>query len=138
MPLSLLFLNKKIRYSLIILRVCVELGRHEYQNRQMRHIWNKESVTSSIQFLPTPILNNSLVPTVESNKSFKYLGRYFNLHMDNNDHMSTLLSTSKDLMIKTGCLPRHPKYKLLLYHRFALSTLPDLSCPCVLLLVLSS
>ena len=37
--------------------------------------------------------------------------------------MSTLLSTIKDLMIKTDNLPCHPKYKLLLYHRFVLSKL---------------
>ena len=43
--------------------------------------------------------------------------------MDNNDHMSTLLSTIKDLMIKTDSLPCHPKYKLLLYRRFVLSKL---------------
>ena len=83
----------------------------------------KKSATSSVQFLPKLTLNNSLVPTVESNKSFKYLGRYFNFNMDNNDHMSTLLSTIKDLMIKTDNLPCHPKYKLLLYHRFVLSKL---------------
>ena len=83
----------------------------------------KKSATSSVQFLPKLTLNNSLVPTVEINKSFKYLGRYFNFNMDNNDHMSTLLSTIKDLMIKTDSLPCHPKYKLLLYHRFVLSKL---------------
>ena len=83
----------------------------------------KKSATSSVQFLPKLILNNSLVPTVESNKSFKDLWRYFNFNMDNNDHMSTLLSTIKDLMIKTDNLPCHPKCKLLLYHRFVLSKL---------------
>ena len=83
----------------------------------------KKSAPSSVQFLPKLTLNNSLVPTVESSKSFKYLGRYFNFNMDNNDHMSTLLSTIKDLMIKTDNLPCHPKYKLLLYHRFVLSKL---------------
>ena len=41
----------------------------------------------------------------------------------NNDHMSTLLSTIKDLMIKTDNLLCHPKYKLLLYHRLVLSKL---------------
>ena len=83
----------------------------------------KKSATSTVQFLPKLSLNNSLVPTVESNKSFKYLGRYFNLNKDNTDHMYTLLSTFKDLMIKTDNLPCHPKYKLLLYHRFFLSKL---------------
>ena len=43
--------------------------------------------------------------------------------MEKNDHMSTLLSTIKDLMIKTDSLPYHPKYKLLLYHHFILSKL---------------
>ena len=83
----------------------------------------KTFTTSSVQFLSKLTLNNSLVPSVESNKSFKYLGRYFNFNMDNNDHMSTLLSIVKDLMIKTDSLPCHPKYKLLLYHRFVLSKL---------------
>ena len=80
-------------------------------------------VTSSVQFLPKLTLNNSLVPIVESDKSFKYLGRYFNFNMDHNDHMSTLLSTIKDLTITTDNLPCHPKYKLLLYHQFVLSKL---------------
>ena len=43
----------------------------------------KRSATSSVQFLPKLTLNNSLVPTVESHKSFKYLRRYFNFNMDN-------------------------------------------------------
>ena len=54
---------------------------------------------------------------------FKYLGRYFNFHMDNSDHMSVLLDTIKDLMLKIDCLPCHPKNKLLLYHHFVLSKL---------------
>ena len=78
---------------------------------------------SSVQFLSKLTLNNSLVPTLDSNKSFKYLGRYFNFNMDNIDHMSTLLSTIKDLMIKTDSLLCHPKYKLLLWHL----TIADLS-----------
>ena len=52
----------------------------------------KKSATSSVQFLPKLNLNNSLVPTVESNKSFKYPGRYFNFNMNNNDHMLDLLA----------------------------------------------
>ena len=83
----------------------------------------KKSTTSSVQFLPKLIINNSLVPTVERNNSFKYLGRFFNFSMDNTDHMSALLSTINDLMMKVDCLPCHPKNKLLLYHRFVLSKL---------------
>ena len=83
----------------------------------------KKSTTSSVQFLPKLIINNSLVPTVERNNSFKYLGRFFNFSMDNTDHMPALLSTINDLMMKVDCLPCHPKNKLLHYHRFVLSKL---------------
>ena len=69
----------------------------------------KKAATSSIQYLPKLILNNSLVPTVGKNMPFKYLGRYFNFHMDNTDHMSILLDTINDLMLKIDCLPCHPK-----------------------------
>ena len=83
----------------------------------------KKAATSSIQYFPKLILNSSLVPTVGKNMPFKYLGRYFNFHMDNSDHMSILLDTIKDLMLKIDCLPCHPKNKLLLYHRYVLSKL---------------
>ena len=43
--------------------------------------------------------------------------------MDNIDHMSTLLDTMNDLMVRIDCLPCHPKNKILLYHRFVLSKL---------------
>ena len=83
----------------------------------------KKAATSLIQYFPKLILNSSLVPTVGKNMPFKYLGRYFNFHMDNSDHMLILLDTIKDLMLKFGCLPCHPKNKRLLYHRFVLSKL---------------
>ena len=83
----------------------------------------KKAATSSCQYLPKLIINNSVVPTVAKDMSFKYLGRYFNFTMDNSDHMSTLLNSINDLMVKIDCLPCHPKNKLLLYHRFVLSKL---------------
>ena len=64
-----------------------------------------------------------MVPTVESNKALKYLGGCFNFSMDNSDHVSTILGTMNDLMIKADGLPCHPKYKLLHYHHFILSKL---------------
>ena len=76
--------------------------------------------------MPIPsqaLINNSVVPTVAKGMSFKYLGRYFNFTMDNSDHMSTLLNSVNDLMVKIDCLPCHPKNKLLLYHCFVLSKL---------------
>ena len=81
----------------------------------------KKASTSSIQFLPKLTINNVFVPPIDSGKSFRYLGRYFNFSMDNQHHMSDLLDTTNTLMNKINDLPCHPKNKLLLYHRFLLS-----------------
>ena len=81
----------------------------------------KKSSTSSIQCLPKLILNHGLIPTVDIGKSFKCFGRYFNFPMDNHNHMSEGLDLISSLMSKIDLIPCHPKNKLLLYHRFALS-----------------
>ena len=81
----------------------------------------KMASTSSIQFLPKLTINIVFVPPIDSGKSFRYLGRYFNFSMDNQHHMSDLLHTTNTLMNKINHLPCHPKNKLLLYHRFLLS-----------------
>ena len=75
----------------------------------------KKAGTSSIQYFPNVILNFFFGSNCWKN---------FNFHTDTNkDHMSLLLDTSKDLMLKIYCLPCHPKSKFLLYLRFVLSTL---------------
>ena len=81
----------------------------------------KKSSTSSVQFLPRLFVNKDIVPTVQKGKSFKYLGRYFNFSMDNNEHMSDLLETVNSLMSSIDKLSCHPKNKILLYHRYVLS-----------------
>ena len=83
----------------------------------------KKAATSSIEYIPKMILNNSLVSTIGKNMLFKYLGRYFNFHMDNSDHMSIPLDNINDLMLNIDCLHCHPKSKRLLHHRFVLSKL---------------
>ena len=85
----------------------------------------KKSSTSSTQYPPPPklVVNQQLVPPIETGKSFKYLGRYFNYAMDNQNHMSEVLDLLNDLMQKIDSLSCHPKNKLLIYHRFVLSKL---------------
>ena len=56
-------------------------------------------------------------------ESFRYLGRFFDFNMPNNQHMSELSSLVQDLMNDIDIRPLHPKYKLLLYSRYALSKL---------------
>ena len=78
----------------------------------------KKGSTSSVQYLPKLILNHDLIPTVDSGKTFKYLGRYFNFSMDNHNHLSEVLDLVTTLMAQSNGIPCHPKNKLLIYHRF--------------------
>ena len=93
----------------------------------------KKTSSCSTQFLPKLIINHDIVPSIQINKSFRYLGRFFNFEMDNQEHMTELLETINDLMHKINNVPCHPKNKLMLYHRYVLSkiswnlTIADLS-----------
>ena len=81
----------------------------------------RKASSSSIQFLPKLTISNSVVPPVEIDSSFRYLGRHFNFTMNNHQHISDLLDTTNTLMSKINDLSCHPKNKLLLYHRLLLS-----------------
>ena len=57
-------------------------------------------------------------------ESFRYLGRFFDFNMSNNQHMSELSSIVQDLMNDIDIKPLlSPKHKLLLYSRYVLSKL---------------
>ena len=96
----------------------------------------KKELTKSIQYLPKLFLNNCLVPRVELGKSFRYLGRYFDFNMSNEDHKSEVLNTFTDVLNEIDELPLHPKNKILLYSRYVLSkinwhfTVSDLGKTC--------
>ena len=81
----------------------------------------KKSQTSSTQYLPKLLINQTKVPTVENGKSFKYLGRIFYFSMNNIDHKSEVLELITNLMSKIDKIPCHPRNKLQLCHRFVLS-----------------
>ena len=83
----------------------------------------KKALTKSVQYLPKLIINKSIIPAIESGKSFCYLGRYFNHEMTNNEHKSELVSLLTDLMKEIDLKPLHPKNKILLYSRYVLSKL---------------
>jgi hypothetical protein len=46
----------------------------------------RKQLTKSIQYLPKLFINNCLVPRVQLGKSFRYLGRYFDFNMSDEDH----------------------------------------------------
>ena len=73
------------------------------------------------QYQPKLYVNNEKIPPVEMDKSFKYLGRYFNFSMNDEMHKDDILNLVKDLMEKINILPLHPKFKLQLYRYYVLS-----------------
>ena len=81
----------------------------------------KKQLTKSIQYLPKLFINNCLVPRVEIGESFRYLGRYFNFNMSDNDHKSEILDTLTDFFDKIDQLPLHPRNKIRLYSQYVLS-----------------
>ena len=44
-----------------------------------------------MQTHPKLFVNNEQIPALKNNESFKYLGRYFNFEMDNEEHKKELL-----------------------------------------------
>ena len=81
----------------------------------------KKDTTKSVQYLPKLFLNNLLVPRVQIGESFRYLGRYFNFNLSDENHKSELLDTFTDILNKIDELPLHPKNKIILYSRYVLS-----------------
>ena len=77
--------------------------------------------TSSLQFQPKFFINSKIMPPVKNGESFKYLGRFFNVDMDNKDHKEILKSSLQTMLKTVDSLYIHPKNKLLLYHRYILS-----------------
>ena len=71
--------------------------------------------------MPKLLVNNELIPTVEKGKSFKYLGRYYNYDMDDEEHEKNILETARELLHEVDSLPLHSKNKILLYKSYILS-----------------
>ena len=68
----------------------------------MFYFWNTETGTKSVQYLPKLLVNGVLIPCVEIGESFRYLGRFFDFNMFNNQHMSELSSILQDLINDIG------------------------------------
>ena len=82
-----------------------------------------KSGSTSKQFMPKLFVNKELIPTVEIRKSFKYLGRYYNYDMDDEEHKKNILETARELLHKVDSLPLHTKNKILLYKSYIFSKL---------------
>ena len=65
----------------------------------------RKQLTKSIQYLPKLFINNCLVPRVELGKSFRYLGRYFDFNMSDEDHKSEVYDTLTNILNEIDDLP---------------------------------
>ena len=83
----------------------------------------KKVCTKSVQYLPNLVINNQLIPKINIGESFKYLGRYFDFQMSNDNHKTEITTLINQLMTDIDSKPLHPKNKLLLYSRYVLSKL---------------
>ena len=83
----------------------------------------KKICTKSVQYLPNLVINNQLIPKINIGESFKYLGRYFDFQMSNDNHKTEITTLINQLMTDIDSKPLHPKNKLLLYSRYVLSKL---------------
>ncbi|CAB4026095.1 Hypothetical predicted protein [Paramuricea clavata] len=81
----------------------------------------KKVLTKSVQYLPKLLINNGLIPTIEMGESFKYLGRFFDFDMSDQEHKSELMSLIDELMSDIDYKALHPKNKVILYNRYVLS-----------------
>ena len=79
---------------------------------------NEKVGSSSSQHKPKLYINNELIPAIEINESFKYLGRHFDYSMSNEEHKDNLCDTVDELLKD---IDSHPRNKLLIYHRYLLS-----------------
>ena len=70
-------------------------------------------VTRSVQFKPKLFPVREQVPTVDMDKSFKYLGHWYNFEMDNAEHKANIIQLTNDMLMKIDSLPLHSRNKIL-------------------------
>ena len=79
--------------------------------------------TAPKQIKPKVYLHNKLVPPIEINSSFTYLGKHFDFKMSGKKHKENLIESISSMLESIDRLPLHPRNKLLIYHRYILAKL---------------
>ena len=81
----------------------------------------KKVATLCNQYKAKVYINNVQFKGVKDNQSFKYLGRWFSMEMNNIEHKEEFLVTTEKILSMIHQLPLHPRNKLLLYNQYFLS-----------------
>ena len=78
----------------------------------------KKTITRSMQFKQKLFLLREQVPTVDMDKRYKYLGRWYNFEMDKAKHKANIIQLTNVILMKIDSLLLHPRNKILLYLRY--------------------
>ena len=73
------------------------MGGYGDTSGQMSLFWNENVGSSSRQYKPKLYVKNKLIPVIDINESFKYLGRHFDYSMSNQAHKDNLCDTVDEL-----------------------------------------
>ena len=68
----------------------------------------KKAITKSVQYLQKSLINNQLIPRINIGESFKYLGRYFDFNMSNDNHKTEIITLIDQVMTEIESKPLHP------------------------------
>lgn len=77
--------------------------------------------TATVQYSPKLFTNDAVIPPVEMNEGFTYLGRVFDFNMDDVAHKKSLVEKCNRILEDIDRLPLHPRHKIDLYSKFLMS-----------------
>jgi hypothetical protein len=64
----------------------VSMVEHDNQKNDKCSTFGIKKVwTKSVQYLPKLLIKNGLIPTIQIGESFKYIGRFFDFHMSDQE-----------------------------------------------------
>ena len=78
----------------------------------------KKTVTRSVQLKPKLFLVREQVSTVDMDKSFRYVGSWYNFEIDDAEHKANIIQLTNVILMKIDSLLLHPRNKILLYSRY--------------------
>ena len=75
----------------------------------------------SVQTHPNLFVNNEQILALKNSESFKYLGRYLNFEMVNEEHKKELLDITNKILNKVDMLALQPKHKPYIHSKYDMS-----------------
>ena len=83
----------------------------------------RKTTTMACQYKPLLLVNNQIIPPVELEESFKYLGKEFNFKMSTEHKEKDLIDESSKYLTKLNSVPLHLRQKITVINRYVTSQL---------------